>query len=196
METVTIPTTLALRHKLQPLLTDREELLWTGQPKQGILFRGYDIFLVPFSLVWGGGVVFGVFGSMLSGFGRGGFPLFLLPVLLLFGGVAFYITIGRFLLDAYSRSKTYYGITNRRIIIQNEGIGGKTHSYDLKSLSNLSVEQGKDGRGTVTIGASPTGRGMMMRGFGWPGMNGMLPPALEMIPDAQQVYELIQDVRE
>jgi hypothetical protein len=197
METIT-PTpdkSLALRHKLQPLLSDREELLWTGQPKQGIIFRGYDLFLVPFSFLWGGGLLLGVVGGMLDGFSGSDFPIFLLPIFFFFGLVAFYITIGRFLLDIYSRSKIVYGITNRRIIVQDEGIGGKTKSYDLKSLSNLSVEQGKDGRGTITIGASPSGR-WMMRGFGFPGMNAYMPPALEQIPNAQQVYELIQDVRD
>lgn len=196
METITpTPDALAFRQKLQPLLSDREELLWTGQPKQGIIFRGYDLFLVPFSLIWGGGLLFGFFGSFLSSFRGGGFPIFMIPFLLFFGLVALYITIGRFLLDAYGRAKMFYGITNRRIILQNEGIGGKTQSFDLKSLSNLSVEHGKDGRGTITIGTAPGGR-MAMRGFVLPGMGSYLPPVLEQIPDAQKIYELIQDVRD
>ena len=33
-----------------------EKLLWTGSPKQGILFRWVDVFTVPYSvfIVWGG----------------------------------------------------------------------------------------------------------------------------------------------
>ncbi len=195
METMTAPHSLALRHKLQPLLSDREELLWTGQPRQGVVLRGHDVFLIPFSFLWGGGVLLGVFGGVIGGFGSN-FPLFMIPFLLFFVAVALYITVGRFFLDAYGRAKTFYGITNRRIIIQNEGIGGKTQSFDLKSLSNLTLEQGKDGRGTVTVGASQHGRMVMMRGMGFPGWGTYMPPALEMIPDAQRVYELIQDVRE
>ncbi len=190
METITHPDSLALRHKLQPMLSDREELLWTGQPKQGLLLRPYDLFLIPFSVIWSAGFLFGVGGALLSGA-----PFPFVFVFLFFGLVAFYITLGRFLMDTYSRAKTVYGITNRRIIVQNEGVGGKTHSYDLKTLSNLSLEHGRDGRGTVTIGNAPNGR-LVLRGFGFPGMGSYLPPALEMIPDAQQVYELIQDVRE
>lgn len=189
METTTHTTSLALISRLQPLLSDREELLWTGQPRQGLILRGYDLFLVPFSLLWGGGILVGFGSAILSGA-----PGFINPIFFFFVAVAFYITIGRFLIDAYMRAKTTYGITNRRIIIQNEGIGGKTHSYDLKTLSNLSVEQGRNGRGTVTIGPPPYGR-MNMRGFTFPGMGTYEAPAFEQIPNAQQVYELIQDIR-
>lgn len=32
-----------------------ETILWAGRPSGGIQFHGYDLFLIPFTLVWAGG---------------------------------------------------------------------------------------------------------------------------------------------
>jgi len=46
--------------ELREHLSKDEKLLWTGKPSDGIIFRGSDVFMIPFSLMWGGFAIFWV----------------------------------------------------------------------------------------------------------------------------------------
>ena len=83
------------RSQMEPYLAPGERLLWTGRPAQGIAFQTMDLFAVPFSIVWAS-VVFGIF-SKAPASGHAA------PILLqlLFAAVAGYITVGRFVMDAW-----------------------------------------------------------------------------------------------
>lgn len=41
-----------LQSVLREHLDKEESLLWTGRPRQGMVFRLADIFLIPFSILW------------------------------------------------------------------------------------------------------------------------------------------------
>ncbi len=42
----------------QPELLKDEKILWSGQPETKVLFTRADVFLAPFSVLWGGFAIF------------------------------------------------------------------------------------------------------------------------------------------
>ena len=163
-----------------------ETLLWSGQPKQGLLLRPSDAVFIPFSLLWGGFALF-----WESGVLSGGAPFFFVLWGIPFVLVGVYIVVGRFFVDAYIRSKTSYGVTNERVLIIAGLFSRTVKTLPLQTLGELSLEQRADGSGTITFGASIP-FASWYRGFAWPGMDQRLPPSFEQIPEAKQVYDLIR----
>lgn len=47
-----------IQNELQPVLGSNENIIWTGRPPKGILFRSSDFFLIPFSILWFGFAIF------------------------------------------------------------------------------------------------------------------------------------------
>jgi hypothetical protein len=174
-----------LENRLRSYLDSGEELIWAGQPKQGITFGWADIFLVPFSMLWSGMVFFMLFTVI-----RSNTPLmvyfFLIPFIL----VGIYILIGRFIFDAESRKRTIYGITNERIIIISGVFRTSIQSFSISTLSNISITEKSDRSGTILLGNEMWFMGML-RGSGWPMANTRMAPAIEMIPNAMAVYKQI-----
>lgn len=164
-----------------------EKVLWTGAPKQGLLLRGADVFMIPFSALWAGGVL-----TIFIGPHRppsiGAFALF--PALFLM--VAFYITIGRFIVDIVMRARTTYAVTSERVIIQSGLLTPTVKSLNLRTLSDITLSERGNGSGTITFGpGSPWGA--WGNGMRWPGMPQM--PMFEGIPSARSVYDIIRDAQ-
>jgi len=172
--------------QLQRELGARERLLWSGQPKRGLMLRASDGFLIPFSLLWCGFAIFWEW-QVLRGGAPGFFALWGIPFVL----IGLYLVIGRFFVDALQRARTCYGLTNERILIISGVFSRSTRSLDLESLPELSLSEGRHGGGTIALGrgGSPSG---WLQGPGWPGMNRDGPPQLEGIPKARQVYDIIR----
>jgi hypothetical protein len=162
-----------------------ERQLWEGVPAQGPILRSNDLLMVPFSLVWAG-IAFTVFSVGPRGAGP---PL---PFALLFGIAAIYITVGRFAVDAWRRSRITYAVTSERIIIQSGVFSPSVKSLNLRTISDLSLTERRDGTGTITFGPTPFNTAMFA-GTPWPGVT--MPPSFEAIKDAKQVYGIIRDAQ-
>jgi hypothetical protein len=164
-----------------------EELLWNGQPKQGIIFRKSDVFAIPFSLLWGGFAIFWE-SSVITTDAPWFFKLFGIPFVL----AGLYIIFGRFFFDAKQRSKSFYAVTNQRIIIINGVFSRAVKSMNLRTLSDISLTESKNSEGTITFGPSSPFSSMFGGFSGWPGTAGQMSPQFDSIQNAKQVYEIIQ----
>jgi hypothetical protein len=166
-------------------LLDGEKILWSGRPGQGLLFTAPDWFLIPFSLLWCGFVIFWeamVLHSKAPGF----FALWGVPFIL----AGLYFTVGRFVIDAYLRGNTRYALTNRRILIARSGAFGKVTSVSLDRLPDMQLTERADGRGTIRFGQPAPY-------WGWGGWSSWTPaadatPQFIAIDDAQSVFDRIQ----
>jgi hypothetical protein len=172
--------------ELRPELGSGEKLLWSGQPRRGLRLRGADAFLIPFSFMWGGFAIFWEFSAFESGA-----PFFFRLWGIPFVVVGLYLIAGRFFVDAWQRGRTYYGITNERILFVSRGFQRQVSSLPLRNLPDVTLSERRDRSGTITFGAASPMHGWLAESS-WPGMGKQLPPRFEMVENARQIYGQIQ----
>ena len=172
--------------KIQAQLSSGESLLWSGRPRQGMILRGSDIFVIPFSLLWGGFAVFWEYTAYTSGA-----PIFFLA----FGGVfvvaGIYFIFGRFAVDALVRRRTYYGISNDRVIIVSEFPALSIESLALATLSDVTFNSGADQSGSISFGAQHP-MASMFSGLHWPGIGKYQGPRFDTIEGVKSVHDILQ----
>lgn len=180
--------------ELQPELQPDEELLWTGRPDHNRLFSLIDIYLVPFSLLWGGFAFFWEGAVLWSAIQTGNAAIaFPLVFGLFFVAVGSYLIFGRFLVKRYMKRHTYYGITSRRVILLSTAFRRTVRSVSIKRLPGLELSTGRGRRGTVTFGHWSGLAGMYANtGLDWMAWSwGSRPLAFYDLDDARSVYELV-----
>ena len=192
-------------------LGDSEQLLWAGQPKQGVTFRASDIIMVPFSLMWGGGAMLIAISALSAvhfvvndtdafvGLEGGASVVILASVVSAFVVVAFfvlvglYMSVGRFIVDSKRRARTFYGLSDQRVIVVSGLFIRTVKSMNLRTLSDVSLSEKADRTGTIAFGPSQS-RMSWVRDVYWP----VVPRAglfFEMIPDAKKVYDQVVEVQ-
>lgn len=181
--------------RLQPYLQAGERILWTGQPDRGRLVGSKDLYLIPFSLLWGGGTLLWE-GAVVWTWLRTPDSA---PIFFLFWGIPFvvagqYLIWGRFIVKRWDRRRTIYAVTNQRTLVLR---GRSLQSMFLNQLPSINQSVRADGSGSLEFGpgAGPFGYGM----WADTGMDfftrGLSAPAFHDIPDVNQVYRLINQAR-
>jgi hypothetical protein len=170
--------TLDASSVIREQLGREEHLLWAGQPGQGIRLRPTDLYLIPFSLLWGGFAFFWEW-SVVTGGAPFFFKLWGIP----FVGAGAYLILGRFFWDAYRRSQTYCGLSDQRALIVTRGLSPTTKSFPLVTLPVITLSLSRDGSGTIQFGTAAGTAGAGRPGFG------TVAPAFEMIEDARDVHD-------
>ncbi len=182
---------------LQAELGPNERLLWSGRPRGGLVLRANDLFLIPFSLLWAGFAVFWEC-SVLGISARHPSPTISFMALwgLPFVGAGLYVVAGRFFADKAQRESTVYGVTNQRVLIRSGLFSTTTRSFPLQGLAELSLQEKGDGSGTISLGTALSPFPFALGRSSWPGMGRYQPPALDLIPSARTVYNLIRDAQQ
>jgi len=186
------------RFAIQPELTSGESIVWSGQPSPGVVFHKEDLFLTPFSLLWGGFAIFWEAG--VSGFwgfkgqqtGAWSFGiLWGIPFVL----IGQYLIWGRFFYAAWLKGRTYYAVTDRRVIVVQNGWKRQMASAYLDTLPTLLKEGGSSGIGCLRFAQPlPAAYG---RNFGaWNGLSVGSVPTFMDIENVDSVYRLVSDLRE
>lgn len=163
-----------------------ERVLWSGQPRQGLAVRVADALLIPFSLLWGGFALVAAWAAL-----HGREPVGML-VTTVFSVTGLYLIVGRFFVDAAQRRRTWYAVTNERILIVSGLQSRNIKSLPLRTLDQIDVSSRVSGGGTIMFGRSAYGSIAVP---GWPGMGKYLPPMFEFIPDAAEVGKLVRDAQ-
>ena len=170
-------------------LLAHETILWSGFPGQGIIFAPRDGLLAPFSLLWGGFAVFWET-TVLRSNGPAFFALFGAVFVL----IGLFMIFGRFLFDAWLRTKIAYALTDRRVLIVRSGPWSDFKAVSLDRLPEASLSEGANGRGTIRFGQqAPLFARYRGGGFG-PWVPSLEPtPQFLAIDDAKRVFALIQE---
>ena len=163
----------------RPYLLNDEYVLWHGAPVRTPLFTGADLLIIPFMMFWLGGVGYWEYVALTSDAPKI-MALFGLP----FVAVGLYMLIGRPLMQRLTLKRSYYAITNRRVI---KSVRGRIDARALDNLPALRIRYEKNGEGSILFDDIPqyTGRGGRLyvgtvTGF-----------AFVHIADAQRVYSIL-----
>jgi uncharacterized membrane protein len=131
-------------------LSAGERIEWVGRPDPTKHFTRGDVFLIPFSIMWGGFSIFWE-ASVVIGGAPAFFALWGVPFVV----VGLYFMFGRFMYKAYRKRRTIYAITNRRVMaIVRRRQGETVDATYLRSIPNISTSAASSGRGSVEFGLS------------------------------------------
>ncbi|MGO4436459.1 PH domain-containing protein [Rhizobium sp. RAF56] len=130
-------------------LMSGECVLWAGSPAQGLLFTGRDAFLIPLSMLWLAFTIFWLGTAVATGA-----PIFFRLWGAMFVAMGLFLLAGRFIVDAWLRSRTSYAVTDQRILIVRSAPFPSVTSIDLDRLPEINLIGDGNPRGHIRFGPS------------------------------------------
>jgi len=180
----------AVEDELRSHLDSGEKLLWAGRPAQGMVLTPRDWAAIPNGVAWLSVAVYIFWPTKAPEPLKSPVPFALFVAMgLLFIGIGIYLLIGRFFADRLYRSRLIYGITDRRAIIISGLRRRSVQSIYLSSLSALTLEERRDGSGTIYFGDQPS----YLRGASGIGFLQGFGTQFFRIADVKQVYAIVHE---
>jgi len=177
--------------ELRSHLDSGEKLLWAGRPAQGmVVTTPRDWSVIAFGVVWLGFAVHNVWPTKAPDPLKSPVPFALFVATgLLSIGIGIYLLVGRFFADRLYRSRLIYGVTDRRAIIIRGLRRRSVQSIYLSSLSALTLDERRDGSGTIYFGDQPS----YLRGASGIGSLQGFGTQFFRIADVKQVYTIVHE---
>lgn len=173
----------------QPHLEADERLVWTGQPKQGVVFTGMDVIALPFGIIW---LLLSLVFEAMAIFGDTDeiswvFVCIGLPFVYIGMQMAFI----RFFMDKNRRAKTFYAVTDKRAIVLEAYTPPRIFTYSQSDLFDLRINR-RNGNADVLFGGWKIPQRKRTNLFYWP--YGII-SGFRMIAEAETVYALLGEMR-
>lgn len=182
--------TYEIEQKLRPELTRDERLLWSGAPQPGLRWRSTDWLAMPFALLW---CYMVMFASTGHGVHTQEPPLYMTPAGIPFVLMGFYVLVGRFFVDWYQRRRTFYGVTDQRVIILDGLFDRRVKSLALATLNDISLSERSSGSGSIAFGS---GASLPSLGRSFLRTTNQQAPSFDMIEHVRRVYALIREAQQ
>ena len=168
-------------------LGEEEQLLWSGKPKTGLLFKQSDFFQAPFAAIWLYIVVTGFIVRQEGDLGSA-----IDPISILFVCVGLYLLIGRFIYEAIQRYYSYYALTNQRIMVNSGITSSELRSTWLNSIVGIKINERRSGEGSLTFETvGNLANNSVANLFSRKSTDQDGPLSFEKIAEVRQVYDLV-----
>lgn len=179
-----------VQKKVADELPPGETLLWCGKPRGGIRWYLSDITEIPFSIIWLVAVIY-------INYELFAWELPFIVAIIFRTFALFFIGFGilfamRKWIDKWNRERTYYGLTDRNIIIVCDFVRKRANKFPLHELGAVTLIPEDEVCGTIDFGLE---RYKHLR-FRSPGMNFRLPVKLPFLPGESAAcyrFELIEN---
>lgn len=184
----------------EDLLKD-EKIIWSGQPDTSVRFTRADIFLVPFSLLWGGFAIFWELSALFMFFSTQGtkssmpiiFPLFGIPFVI----VGLYFMFGRFVYKNWKKQNMYYAVTNKRVLVLTKLFSRSLNAINIDNIPTINKTVRPNGIGTIKFGnvnlVASTYENTGLDFFGSFAVGDV--PTFHDIRDVDKVHEIVDELR-